>query len=240
MQAARAGEAARLVGTSGRDILVGADGADTAWGGAGDDAVFGGSGDDELFGGDGDDVLDGGTGDDLAWGGPGNDTLLGGAGDDTLQGGDGDDVLDGGPGNDTLVGGHGYDIYVQRRGGGYDRVIDADGRGRLEFVVSSHFRNIQCHTQLAPVFDDWRNFVGVTPSRLPAPSQWRVVEGAMEWWSPEAGHHARTGWWAEQQPDATAPHPDPGPEKSQAGASTTSGSGPGTDAARSRVSGATT
>ncbi|MBV2183037.1 MAG: putative Ig domain-containing protein, partial [Rhizobium sp.] len=50
--------------------------------------------------------------------------LLGGAGDDTIYAGADSDILDGGGGNDYLFGDEGQDVYIFRRGGGNDVIID--------------------------------------------------------------------------------------------------------------------
>ncbi len=86
-----------------------------------------------LFGSaEGDGNLVGGDQADRIFGLDGNDELNGLDGADYLEGGDGDDVLDGGAGADTLVGGNGEDIYHFSGAWGSDRIIDADGQGRID------------------------------------------------------------------------------------------------------------
>ncbi len=164
-----------LEGGAGKDWLFGGNGNDWLYGGADDDTLEGGAGKDWLFGGDGNDILFGGDGDDTLIGGEGDDVLLGGPGDDVLDGGPGDDVLDGGAGNDILKGGTGFDVYVQRAGGGYDRVYDADGLGRFEFIVDTTFYGVSNTNSLNAVFGNWTNFIGITPSQDPWGS-------SVSWW----------------------------------------------------------
>ncbi len=163
-----------LEGGAGKDWLFGGNGNDWLYGGADDDTLEGGAGKDWLFGGDGNDILFGGDGDDTLIGGEGDDVLLGGPGDDVLDGGPGDDVLDGGAGNDILKGGTGFDVYVQRAGGGYDRVYDADGLGRFEFIVDTTFYGVSNTNSLNAVFGNWTNFIGVTPSADPYNANWWI------------------------------------------------------------------
>ncbi len=76
------------------------------------------------------DVLTGSAEADRLFGDDGADHLLGHAGNDYLEGGLGDDRLEGGPGADRLIGGPGFDVYVADSG---DVIVDADGRGRVDF-----------------------------------------------------------------------------------------------------------
>ena len=125
------GEAATIVGTSGRDVLTGTNGRDVIWAGAGNDRisarkgddlvcagpgadyVHAGNGADRIFGEGGGDELDSSTGhDDVVDGGKGDDNLignsegaqlLGGPGDDQLEGREEGVVLDGGADDDRLL-----------------------------------------------------------------------------------------------------------------------------------------
>jgi Ca2+-binding RTX toxin-like protein len=100
------GEAATIVGSSGRNFLTGTAGADVIVGRGGNDTIDGGGGDDVICGGPGRDTIDGGPGDDRLSGNSGIDTITDGDGDDRANGGKGpetrftasagDDVLDGG------------------------------------------------------------------------------------------------------------------------------------------------
>lgn len=65
----------------------------------------------------------------------GHNRLEGLAGNDVLLGEAGDDTLDGGQGNDTLAGGSGDDIYLFGRGGGRDRIVQADARSQDNDVL---------------------------------------------------------------------------------------------------------
>ncbi len=142
-----------LFGGAGGDTLRGAEGNDHLEGNAGDDWLVGGNGQDKLYGGQGKDSLEGGEGSDDLFGGADDDTLEGDAGEDTLEGGAGNDKLDGGTGydillggadndrlnggdfdrtRDDLIGGAGFDTYVLKKRNGWDRIIDADGSGKLE------------------------------------------------------------------------------------------------------------
>lgn len=65
----------------------------------------------------------------------GHNRLAGLGGNDVLLGEAGDDTLDGGQGNDTLAGGSGDDIYLFGRGGGRDRIVQADARSQDHDVL---------------------------------------------------------------------------------------------------------
>ncbi len=132
----------KLFGMDGDDELRGGSGRDALYGGDGDDRLFGGSGRDLLEGGDGDDVLYGGSGRDALYGGVGADRLFGGAGRDLLEGGDGEDALHGGAGRDVLYGGAGDDVLSG--GDGADRLTlgggddtATGGRGRDVFIFEA-------------------------------------------------------------------------------------------------------
>jgi predicted extracellular nuclease len=88
------GDADRLTGTRGRDVILGLGGADTITGGNGDDVICGGAGNDTVSGGNGADIELGGFGDDLLEGDRGDDTLIGGPGRDTLSQGQGSGRLE--------------------------------------------------------------------------------------------------------------------------------------------------
>lgn len=113
---------ARLIGTSGRDViadfesavLIGGAGADTLDGSAftGRLTLFGLGGNDTLKGGRGNDLLRGGAGNDVMSGGGADDVITGEAGDDRLIGDTGRDILVGGTGRDVLRGGSGEDLLL--------------------------------------------------------------------------------------------------------------------------------
>ncbi len=65
----------------------------------------------------------------------GHNRLAGLGGNDVLLGEAGDDTLDGGQGNDTLAGGSGDDTYLFGRGGGRDRIVQADARAQDHDVL---------------------------------------------------------------------------------------------------------
>ncbi len=66
-------------------------------------------------------------------GGDGGDVLVGADGDDDLAGGAGDDILIDGAGQDRMWGGTGADVFVFRRDGAADRVMDFElGTDRLD------------------------------------------------------------------------------------------------------------
>ncbi len=90
--------------------------------------------DQSVFGTPGDDEIAGGRMNDRLFGGAGRDRLTGGDSRDYLEGGEGEDRLEGGAGDDRLVGGTGFDTYVIDAGGGRDRILDADGVGRVQFL----------------------------------------------------------------------------------------------------------
>lgn len=93
------GNALRIDGGEGNDILKGADSRNILIGGNGDDTLIGGNDEDEIHGGDGNDIIDGVAG---------SDVIYGGAGADIIFGGTGRDVSYGGEGNDTIFSGEGY------------------------------------------------------------------------------------------------------------------------------------
>ena len=112
------GEAATVVGTSGkdalkgtrgRDVIVALGGNDTAKSFGGKDVICAGRGKDKLIAGRGRDKLLGEEGRDTLFGGPSRDRLFGGAGRDRLFGNKGSDSLNGGPQSDRCNGGPGRD-----------------------------------------------------------------------------------------------------------------------------------
>src|SRR5690606_19516302 len=77
-----------------------------------------------LTGTEGGDQLSGKGGNDRIDAGDGTDVLAGGRGRDRLSGGDGADLLNGGKGRDRLAGGEGADIFLFRRNGNVDVILD--------------------------------------------------------------------------------------------------------------------
>jgi len=63
--------------------------------------------------------------------------LFGRGGDDVLQGLGGDDVLEGGDGADIAEGGEGHDRYVFLQLDPGDRIVDADGDGRIQVAFQT-------------------------------------------------------------------------------------------------------
>ncbi len=106
------GQAERINGLGGDDVIHGGGGDDLIYGGGGDDIIHGGAGNDTLYGDQGRDHLYGGPGNDTLYGGPHEDYLDGGDGANTLDGGTNTDLLIGRGGNDTLIGGSGDDYFV--------------------------------------------------------------------------------------------------------------------------------
>jgi Ca2+-binding RTX toxin-like protein len=140
------GEAATIVGTSGRDRLVGTNGRDV---------IVGLGGRDRLLGRGGKDLLCGNNGGDLLIGGDGRDRLDGGRRADGLKPGAGNDIIDGGkslfddlrypdaPGAieaSLITGtatGHGKDTFEnveQLVGGPFDDVLEGDD-GPINFLI---------------------------------------------------------------------------------------------------------
>lgn len=151
-----AGEAARLDGGAGFDLLTVNLGTSTRFVVAADGTVDDGHGsqitgferylvrlsddgnfvalgnsNDIALGGRGDDELVGRAGDDMLQGHKGNDTLTGGIGNDRLSGARGDDILYGGSGRDTLSGGVGNDTLHGGEGADSFVIIGALGPGNL-------------------------------------------------------------------------------------------------------------
>lgn len=93
---------ARIIGTSGDDVLKGTSGRDVIKGRGGDDLILGRGGDDRLLGQKGNDVIFGAGGQDKLKGGNGNDYLFGEGNDDKIVGGAGADNMWGGPGQDVF------------------------------------------------------------------------------------------------------------------------------------------
>jgi len=124
------GRLAKIVGTSGDDVLRGTPSRDVIWGGGGDDTIHGSLGNDLLCGGPGADVVHGGRGNDIVDGGAGDgDQVIGDLGDDRVMGGAGDgDEAAGSLGIDTVSGGPGDFDYVHGDYG-YDRMDGGPGRG---------------------------------------------------------------------------------------------------------------
>jgi Ca2+-binding RTX toxin-like protein len=119
----------RVHGRAGDDRIEGGPGHDALWGDLGNDTIDGNQGDDHVYGGGGADVLNGGTGDDRLRGGSGDDEVRGSSGDDWVVGDAGNDVLYGGNGNDSLSGNVGNDTLVGH--GGDDRLWGGSGNDVL-------------------------------------------------------------------------------------------------------------
>jgi Ca2+-binding RTX toxin-like protein len=119
---------ARIIGTSGDDVLRGTSGRDVIKGRGGDDIIKGKGGKDKLIGGSGDDVIKGqkgrdtikgNNGDDELYGNKGKDKIIGAKGDDDLYGGSGPDLIFGGKDADDMWGGTGDDIFRFKSGDGF-------------------------------------------------------------------------------------------------------------------------
>ena len=123
------GEANRIVGLDGDDLLAGGEINDELHGGRGSDSLKGGSGADTLNGDSGNDSLKGGQGNDLVAAGEGDDWASGGKGDDNVSGGKGNDALYGNTGNDLVVGNSGDDTVIG--GAGNDTVDGSSGTDKL-------------------------------------------------------------------------------------------------------------
>lgn len=113
---------ARIIGTSGNDVLRGTSHRDVIKGKGGHDRIYGKGGKDKLIGGSGVDLIKGQGGNDRINGGSGNDLLKGGNGNDKIKGGSSSDILSGDKGLDKLWGGSGGDVFLFNDGDGYYRV----------------------------------------------------------------------------------------------------------------------
>lgn len=142
---------ARIVGTSGDDLITASASAPVGLATSGADTIFALAGNDLVASGEGNDRVDVGSGNDWVAGGGGNDWIAGQAGDDALFGdgdadgnidygafyngadqlfgGEGDDYLDGQGGNDRLSAGPGNDVLLDRYG--TNTLIGGDGNDYL-------------------------------------------------------------------------------------------------------------
>jgi subtilisin family serine protease len=126
---------ARILGTSGDDILTGDSGNNVLMGMRGNDSVAGTGGNDTLFG------------------GKNSDNLLGGSGDDVLFGNRGDDLLDGGLGNDSLTGGNGIDRFLLAANFGADTITDfEDGKDLLRLDSGLTFSQLSITASSSATF----------------------------------------------------------------------------------------
>jgi Ca2+-binding RTX toxin-like protein len=104
------GDADRINGGEGKNVLRGGDANDKLTGGNNRDVIYGDAGDDTIFAKGGKNVVRGGDGNDVINGGDDSETLDGGAGNDSILANGGNDSVVGRDGNDTLVGGDGNDV----------------------------------------------------------------------------------------------------------------------------------
>ena len=140
------GDAYRVVGSSGGDLIGTGDFNDVYDLGAGDDFA-------DALGGN--DVLRMGPGNDVAFAGAGNDLIDGGAGNDDLRGGPGDDVFLGSAGRDAVDGGSGRDtVTFANASEGLDLIVGFGG-GQ---TGASGYRDVEVFVGSA--FDDTLNFDG--------------------------------------------------------------------------------
>jgi len=123
------GRLAKIVGTSGDDVLQGTPERDVIWGGNGNDTITGSLGNDLLCGGPGADLVHGGRGNDIVDGGAdAEDRVIGDLGDDKVIGGPGEaDEVAGSLGIDTVSGGPGDSDFVHGDYG-YDRMDGGPGK----------------------------------------------------------------------------------------------------------------
>lgn len=112
------------IGGSGDDAITGNAADNFLRGGKGNDQIGGGLGRDALRGDLGRDTLKGQGGNDTLLGGGGNDRLLGGNGKDDLKGQKGRDRIDGQRGDDDLTGNQGKDVFLFRKNGDSDTILD--------------------------------------------------------------------------------------------------------------------
>lgn len=126
------GDADKMSGFAGNDVLHAGGGNDTVFGDTGNDTLFGQGGFDRLLGGSGSDMIIGGSGRDFLAGQGSSDNLSGGGGADTLRGGGYGDVLSGGTGGDRLFGDKGADTLSGDAG--RDKLTGGDGPDRFVFA----------------------------------------------------------------------------------------------------------
>jgi Ca2+-binding RTX toxin-like protein len=107
---------ARIVGTSGNDVLRGTSHRDVIIGKGGKDVIIGKGGNDKIRAGDGRDTVKGNSGNDVIKGGGGGDKLIGGNGNDTIKGQGGRDNIKGNSGDDNLYGNKGADKIFGAKG----------------------------------------------------------------------------------------------------------------------------
>ncbi|MEL7148609.1 MAG: M10 family metallopeptidase C-terminal domain-containing protein [Bacteroidota bacterium] len=168
-------QSARIISSSGSDVVFGSSFSDTIATGLGDDRVFGGGGSDLLDGGAGWDTADYwlsmlsltadlqmsqfNTGDahgdvfrsiENLQGTRFDDDLRGDAQANQIWGGTGNDTLSGRHGTDTLIGGDGADVFIFDASADPDTILDFElGKDRIDITEwkSTTYKNIELISQ---------------------------------------------------------------------------------------------